>query len=187
MTTNKKIVTLAVLIVLAFGVLVYIKGNNGENSVAGTSSTAGSTFDTAHFAGTTINLVNAGANGTSTSILNSSAADRYVTALHLACQGIGSSFVGNTGSGLDALKMYIATTSAASPATLSTNNAVLANGIVSTGTPALLISSSTAQTATGATATSSVASIWNTGSYMTFFFNATNTALCTVGVSYING
>lgn len=150
--------------------------------LAGAASPAGSTFNTAKFAGVSIDLSSPGANGTSTSITNTDATDRYITSTDLGCQSVGSSRSANTGAGLTSLglTLSVGTTTTAAPASFSTWAAVASSGALSTSTPAFAIASSTATTAT-----TTNADIWHSGEFLTFFFNATNTARCTIGVKYI--
>ena len=141
-------------------------------------SAAGSTFSTAKFAGVVVSLTTAGASATSTSILNTDAYDRYVSEFKVGCEKVGTSYVANTGAGLASWQISVGTTTTASPAAFSSFAAVATNFVLSTSSTNVLAASSTL--ATG----SQNATIWPTNTYMTFAFNATNTAACTVGVSY---
>jgi hypothetical protein len=149
-------------------------------------SSAGTTFGNAKFAGVTVRLGTAGAGATSTSILNTDTSDRFVTGFRLACNGVGTSKTAYTGTGLASLQLTIATTSEANVPTITTKYVfpVTSAVPVSTSTVNAVIASSTFM-GVGATATSSNSVVWNSGSYMTFFWNATNTAACTEGVDYI--
>ncbi len=142
-------------------------------------SPAGSTFLNAKFAGVAINLANTGANGTSTSILNTDANDRFVVASKIGCSGVGTSQTAYTGAGLANLLVSVGTTTAAAPAGFTSFAAVATNVALSTSTVNLLFASSTLVTGT------ENATLWPTNTYMTFYFNATNTARCTVGVEYL--
>ncbi len=144
----------------------------------GTSSTAGSSFSTPKFYGVAVNLAAPGANATSTSITNTDSTDRYVTGYRIACQGVGTSQTAYTGAGLAALLVKIGTTTTAAPATFSTAVGVNPGGwTVSTSTVNTGVASTTSQLGNGA--------LWRTGEIMTFSFNATNTAVCTVGVDAV--
>lgn len=143
------------------------------------ASPAGTTVNSAKFAGVLgVALSGTGANGTSTSILNTDAFDRYVTSFKVGCEGLGTSFK-NSG-GISALQVTVATTTTSAPTTIAYNFAVALNATIATTSVNNLVSSSTLQTAT-----SSNSFVWNSGSYMTFFWNATNTAICTEGVEYV--
>lgn len=142
------------------------------------SSTVGSTFNTAKFAGVAISLASPGTNATSTSILNTDTNDRYVSAYKIGCENVGTSQTAYTGTGLAALLFSVGTTTTANPVSFSSFAAVATNQTVATGTSNFLMASSTLATGT------KNAAIWPTGTYMTFYFNATNTAACTVGVDY---
>lgn len=150
------------------------------------TSAAGSTFNTAKYAGIAINLAAPGTNATSSSILNSDANDRYVTAVKAGCEVLGTSKTAYTGTGLAALTLSIATSSTAAPAANGNANIVGSTALtLATSTGNFVTASSTASN--GASTPGSVLpnNIWLAGSYMTFTANATNTAVCTVGVDYI--
>lgn len=146
--------------------------------VAGTSP-SGSTFLNAKFAGIAMNLASPGTNGTSSSILNTDANDRYVHDFKVGCEGVGTSKTAYTGTGLANLQIAIGTTTTAAPATFLSFAAITTGANISTSTVNFEVASSTTLVAT-----SSLAAIWPANTYMTFFWNATNTAACTVGVGY---
>lgn len=143
-------------------------------------SPAGSTFNTAKFAGVVANLAAPGTTGTTTSVLNSDAGDRYVTGVRYACNVLGTSKTAYTGADLANLTLSIGTSSTAGANSIGATAKVLTNGLIPTTTPQFSTASSTAQLGVGGTA-----SIWHTGEYMNFQTNATNTAVCTFGVDYI--
>lgn len=145
------------------------------------ASPTGATYITGNFAGAVINTANPGPNATSTSILNATSNDYYVSAVKVGCVNVGTSQTAYTGTGLAAngWNITVATSSTPAPANLVGFADVAKTLSLSTSTVDLLVSSSTLLTAT-----SSLAMEWPAGSYMTFFLNATNTALCTVGVDY---
>lgn len=143
-------------------------------------SPSGSTFREAKFAAVAANLAAPGANGTSSSVLNTDTADRFVTGVRAACEGIGTSQTAYTGTGLAALTFSVATSSTAAPASLSPTNYVAQNLTIATATIATSLASSTS-----ATNNTGLAAVWHPGEYMTFLTNATNTATCTLGVDYI--
>lgn len=143
-------------------------------------ASAGSTFLSAKFAGIVANLANPGANATSSSILNTDAGNRYVTGFRYGCSNVGTSKTAYTGAGLANLQITVGTTSTAAPAAIPSQAFLIAN--------ALNISTTSVNTASGSstpTVALGNATIWPTGSYMTFWVNATNTAVCTFGVDYI--
>lgn len=168
--------------VLVLGVVVAIAGayEYPKLPVSFGVSPTGSTFTNAKFAGVTANLAAPGANGTSSSVLNTDANDRFVTGVRAGCEGIGTSKTAYTGAGLAALTFNVATSSAAAPASLSPTNYVAQNLTIATATIATTLASSTS-----ATNQTGLAGVWHPGEYMTFFTNATNTATCTFGVDYI--
>lgn len=143
-------------------------------------SSAGTTFNTAKFAGAVASLASAGANGTTTSILNTDAFDRIVLDVEAGCEGVGSSKTAYTGTGLANLFVTVGTTSTAAPAAFPSGFNVVGgvNYNISTSTPNTLLASSTAGVST-------TSIIWSAGSYLTYFTNATNTAACTFGSRYM--
>ncbi len=177
---KKTIIGVIALIVIAvIGLKVWQDGHQ----VAG-ASPAGSTFNTAKFAGVTASFLTS----TSTSVLNTDANDRYIIALKYGCTGVGSSYTQVTGVPLTSagLTLKAATTSTAAPfAPLSVSNSNLA---IST---TVATSSAQAGVLTFASSTQALTNylsynqIWLAGSYLTLFTNATNTAACTIGVEYL--
>lgn len=171
---------IAIVCAVVIGVAIYGAYQFPQAQIlAGASSPVGSTFNTEKQASVAINLATSGANSTSTSITNTDSFDRYVSSFKLGCQSLGTSYSYGTQTGLASLQLSVGTTSASSPAQFSSRSAVALNFAIATNSPDVLIASSTL-----ATATSSLASVWRSGDIMTFYFNATNTAACTVGVNY---
>lgn len=124
-----------------------------------------------------VNLAAPGANATSSSLFNATGQDLYTTTVKVGCENVGTSKAAYTGGGLAALQMTVGTSSSAAPAAAPTN-ALLAGAVnIGTSTPYFVMASST----NGAISATGIA-VWPAGSYMTFWFNATNTAVCTVGV-----
>ena len=159
---------------------------------AGSTTTAGGTFTSAKIAA--ISFAPATASATSSSILNPFGADVYVTSAFLGCENATTTYTAYTGAGLSNWIVRAATTSTAAPATVSNTN-YLANFIIATGTTAagtagyttLLISSSTIATSSNPMNFNQALGtayqfLWPSGTYMTIWSNATNTAQCTVGV-----
>jgi len=164
-----KVIFLVVVILAICGAYLYPQ----TKEFLGVSPT-GSTFNSAKVAA--IVFAPATGSATSTSILNSDANDRYVTDSFSYCQSVGTSFTAYTGTGLTELRFKGATTSTASPAAVSNTNFAL-NVIVAT--------SSVYSANATSTFVAAVNQVWPSGSYMTFTSNATNTAICTVGVNYV--
>jgi hypothetical protein len=169
------ILGLVVVLLVAIGAYAYPVA---KAPALGTSAT-GSSFGNATKAVPVIALANPGANGTTTSYLNSSPNDYYITNQEASCEKLGTSQTAYTGTGLAALTFTIATSSTANPATNSNPN-TLPVITVATTTGNFVISSSTA----GTPGVTNVSNIWAAGSYLTVTANATNTATCSVGVSY---
>jgi len=139
-------------------------------SVAG-ASPAGSTFSTAKEYSVTMALTGT---GTTTSIQNTDSNNRYVKNNFAFCTGLTQASSALAGS----LSYTVATTSQnfTGSTTAPTTNA----------TPAGVIAMATS-TGAGYTASSTWPTpyyqIWQPGQWMTFNWNATDTAVCTVGLS----
>lgn len=157
-------------------------------------SPAGSSFSNAKFAGTVASLTIPGSTGTSTSILNGDASNRYVMGVKVGCTGLGTSQTAYSGTGLAALTLTVATSSTASPVTNGNTNRVTTPITIATSTGTFAFASSTATLLATTSVNGSVGvsggstdigTVWASNSYMTFTTNATNTAACTFGVDYI--
>lgn len=126
----------------------------------------------------TVTFIPATGTATTTSILNSDSTDRYVTNDYIFCTGVGTSKTAYTGTGLASLTFTAATTSTANPTSLTNTNYIL-NSSVATSSTVTFVATSTEGVIAG------WSRIWPTGTYLTFSSNATNTAICTVGVHTI--
>lgn len=166
------------------GVLVLIGGIIGgyfyPKLMALPGSPAGTTFNTAKVAAINISPLTSAA--TSSSILNTDASARWVKSVDTFCTGVGTSQAWNstgTGGGLAAWALTVATTSTAAQG--SNTNYV---GNITT----IATSSSFEQSASSTVPTANSANtdlyFWPSNTYLTFTFNATNTAACTVSASY---
>lgn len=140
------------------------------------TTTAGGTTSTAQFYSIAIDMT---ALATSSSILNPTGNDLYVTSIQVGCEGIGTSKSYLTGSSIASLTFTAATSSASTPVTTPPTTYAVGGGStnISTSTGTFLISSTTAST--GSTA---ITNIWPASAYMTFYHNATSTGACTAGV-----
>lgn len=167
--------------VVAAGILLYgayqYPAPSTSPTVSGTG-TAGTTQNTAKYAG--VVMTPSTASATSTTITNNDGTDRYIISTELGCEGLGTSLTAYTGAGLAALTLGVATSSSASPTQYKPTIQV-GSITIATSVPPFLFASSSA-----ITATTSYAAVWAAGSSMQFAFNATNTATCTVGVHYIS-
>lgn len=150
--------------------------SSSPKEVAQAISPVGSTQSTAKVF--SINMSPATASATSTSMLNSDASDRIVTDTFVDCNTTGTSLTYLTGAGLLAWSAQIATTSA-SGVGLQGNINYVGNLSISTSTVDAYTASSTNP------APNPVGRVWPSGSYMTFVFNATNTAACVIGGHYL--
>ena len=145
------------------------------------ASAVGATFTTAKEAAITWTLSNG---ATTTSILNTDASDRYIKAAQAMCTGVGTSYTAVTGAGLASLTITAATTSAAAPASITNVNTFLTSQTLATSSASSYFSTSTPQLGGGSPFTD-YTRIWASGSYITFASNATSTATCTIGVTYL--
>jgi len=151
---------------------------------AGTSP-QGSTFSAAKFAGVAVNLASPGANATSSSVLNPTGQDVYITGLKIGCQNVGTSNTAYSGTGLASLTLKVSTTSTAAPAAVGTNLVGGGTLTIATGTASFVLSSTTAAGSSG-NGTNNQFVVWGAGTYLTFQTNATNTATCTFGADYFS-
>ena len=139
-------------------------------------SPVGSTFGDAKLAAINISP---STGATSTSILNTDGSDRYITTFEGACSNVGTSLTPLTGAGLASLTLTAATTSTATPAVNPNSNSAFVATVATSST--IYIQASSTQQLSG----TPVNDVWKAGSYLSFYFNATNTAACTVGVRYL--
>lgn len=166
---NKITTTIVAVLALVLGLLIGHSFWPQTAQVLSGANSVGTTFGTQKMAA--IVFVPLTTSATTTSVLNGDANDRYVTSSFSYCGGVGSS------PSVSTLTFTAATTSTNAPASLGTNTNYVMN---------ISVATSTADN-TNATSTfgSPVWQRWSAGSYVTFASNATNTAVCTVGVNYI--
>ena len=182
MTTKQK-VWLSAVIAVGLGLVIlgsYLYPQNETVYVDGNSvgSPAGSTFSSAKIA--TVSMVPATGSATSSSILNTDSSDRWVEDFVVSCSGIGTSQGFITGGGLatNGWGVNFGTTSVASQGNQGNANTTFVN--LATSSPhAYNVEGVSTTTVTG------LKRLWASGSYMTYTFNATNTASCIVGVNYL--
>lgn len=177
MSSFQQVFVSSIVATVLAAIILLTVGHPQTTQLAATSP-QGSTGSTARqYSIFGVNLAAPGANATSSSIQNNTSNDIYVTAVKIACEGVGTSKTAYTGAGLAALTMSVGTTSTAAPAAVPTNLIGGSAYTIATGTVNFLLASST-----NGNALANFTGIWPAGSYMTFFSNATNTAVCTVGV-----
>lgn len=116
--------------------------------------------------------------GTTTSIYNGSGVDRFIQNSFVACTGVGSSLTYLTGAGLAAWTVQMSTSSSAVDAK---TNANYASNITIATSSAWSYTASSTKGVLG-----DVSGIWPSATYLNITFNATNTAACTVGTSYLS-
>lgn len=174
-----------------FGFTPFLKVITEVQQMVGTSAN-GSTFSTSKDYSVVVTPTN---NATSTSILNTDASDRYITSNFVDCGNATTSYTAVTGTGLANITVKAATTSTNAPAVIANTNLAM-NDTIATGTSAqgtagfidVVVSSSSvssAPTVTGNAGANSFQFRWAAGSYLTFFWNATSTMTCTIGVHTI--
>lgn len=142
-------------------------------------SPVGTTFNTAKIAAVEMTPLTASA--TSTSILNTDSSARWITSVHAGCTGVGTSNVLSTGAGLAQWLLQVATTSVSGQGLQ--NNTSLAGNVNIGTTTSFAQSASSTIASTGTKNTDFY--YWDTGTYLTFTFNATNTAACIVAANYL--
>ena len=162
--------TLAVLVVLIAG--AYFVGYVYPRQAQLAGSPVGTTFNTAKIA--MINSTPSSSSATSTSELNSDASARYIKNAEIGCSGLAAA-----GTSVATLTLTAATTSTNAPANIgNTNSAFVAT--VATSSTSFVMSSTTTQLSGNF-----LNDVWPAGSYLTFVWNSTNAAACTIGVSYL--
>lgn len=126
------------------------------------------------------------ANSTSTSVLNNLGFDISASELQFSCAGVGSSQVAYTGGGLTqtGLTLKAATTSTSFVGNTPTSNTAVTNTntivstTLSTTSPNTIVASTTPSIAGNI----ALDDVIPNGTYVTFYTNATNTAVCNIGV-----
>lgn len=175
MKNTTKILTVAV--VLAVLVFAWYKVTH-TTEVQVTASPTGTTFNSAKVAA--VIFAPATGSATSTSLLNSEVNDRYITDSFVMCRSVGTSKAAYSGGGLDLFRFIVGTTSSAITQNLAdVNTRYAANLVLGTSTVDSFTASSTEGVIPG------TSRVWPAGSYLTIQSNATNTAVCNVGVRYI--
>lgn len=177
MTTLGKSV-LALVLAVIIGVFIYGAYQYPKALPAPFGSPVGTTFNSAKVVAVDMSPLTQGA--TSTSVQNTDASNRWIASFGFSgCTGVQNSFTDLTGTGLAALLVQAATTSVPNQGLQGNTNYALNLTVPTstTGVPAIL----SATTSTPP----SVYGVWAPGSYMTFTFNATNTAACVVELDYI--
>lgn len=165
-------VVIALLVGFAVGYVVF----NKANIVRGVSSD-GVTNSTSKIA--TITLSPATASATTTSLYNGDGTDRVITSSMVSCTSVGTSKTYLTGAALASFTLQMSTSTSATGNAMSNTN-YAANLTISTSSPWTYTSSSTDPVL------GSMSRIWPTNTYLNPTFNATNTAVCTLGVHYLS-
>jgi hypothetical protein len=170
MNTTTKIVVAALIVGAAIGLVLghSFWPTTQFQSVAG-SSPAGSDFSTSKEYSTVMNL--SSSTGTTTSILNTDTNARYVTSVFADCQGVGT-----VSSSVAALTFTMATSTQSYAGSTTVLSVSPATGYVT------LATSSTVSTVASSTWQTPYPQLWAPATYLNIFTNATNTAVCTVGV-----
>lgn len=142
------------------------------------SSTVGSTFTQAKFYGV---VMQPATGATTSSITNTDASDRFIVSYQYGCTGVGSSQTPLTGAGLVSNGWSIGIATTATSGANPNSNVNQVNMLVATSTSSWSYSSLGDNGTTTATGIPQTARVWAAGGILTFAFNATNTATCTVG------
>lgn len=175
---------IAFVTAIVMGAIFLVFAPKGSTIVTAGSSPQGTTVNSAKFAGASgVALATPGANATSTSILNTDANDRLITGIRMSCEKVGTSQTAYTGAGLATWQITVGTTSTAAPAAtpVGFNEVGGVSYVISTSTPNFALATTTPQVG----GLSSTTVVWAAGSNLTFFSNATNTAICTLGADYV--
>lgn len=169
---NKKIIFAIVIvaIVAVCGLFLTIQ----KDTVTNAGSAVGTSYQTQRIAQKNISPT---VGATTTSMYNGDDSDRWILSNFAACSQVGTSRTAYTGAGLASLTVTSATTTTNAPAAI-TNSSTVTLTIATSSTEFMINTASTGST-------SSYLTRWAAGTYYTWAFNATNTAACTVGVSYI--
>ncbi len=155
--------------------------NQIVQQVAGTSPT-NTTFGTQKILGIKMSL----SSGTTSSVINNTANDMFITRFDYACTGVGTSLTAYTGAGLANLTVKAATSSTSLSGSTPTSN-VAANSNLAI--PSSTISTSTASVSAASSTVGTSAPVFldvPAGAYLTFITNATNTAACTFQVQTVS-
>lgn len=176
-TMNKSIIYAGVAVLLVGFGLGYL-AFGGDNVLSTVSTSNDTKFSSAKIAET--GFAPADGSATSTSILNTDSTDRVVTGAFYYCNDLGTSKTAYTGTGLANLIFSIATTSTANTAIVSNSNYLLRSNVATTSAGASVYVSSTTTPFPDDSGR-----LWASGSYITVFSNATNTADCVAGVTYL--
>lgn len=178
---NRNIIVGAIVAVLVGFALGYVVFH--QNQLAGAVSSSGAYLNAPGLSATIFAPTTA--NGTSTSILNSGASDRAITGITAYCSGAGAAqnfLVGNTSPTIisNGWTLLVATTSVASQGLQGSTNYIM-NSFIGTTSPLgnYMLSSTTEGVI------QYVNRIWPINTYLTFNLNATNTAVCTYGASWV--
>lgn len=125
-----------------------------------------------------VNMAAPGANATSSSVLNNSGQNLFVTGLKANCTGVGTSKTAYTGAGLAALTFAIGTSTTANPPTASSLGNEPGNSTLTVATSSTLFGMSSSTEASPGNGNPGI--VWANNTYMTWQSNATNTAICTL-------
>lgn len=176
--TTKNVIGVIVALLVGFTVGNMVGSSSFSQEplpiIVGSQSAVGTTQNTARVASITVSPSTVAA--TSTSLYNSGS-DRLIRDSFVACTGVGTSMTYLTGTGLASWTLQMSTSSSVIDAKTNTNYA--SNITIGTSSPWSYVSSSTEGVLTSSR-------FWPSGTYLNITFNATNTAACTVGASYLS-
>lgn len=176
MATQKTKVLLSALVAVMIAFSIWGAYQYPKAQISAGASPTGATFGDAKIA--MVSMAPATSAASSTSIQNTDGNDRKIERYIVDCSNVGTSQTYLTGAGLTSTGWF------ASFATSST-----AAQVTNASAQALPLSTSTPDVyntlGTGTTTPTAAQRVWAAGSYLIITFNATNTASCTAGVSYI--
>ncbi len=184
MDNSKIYAGLLVLALIAIGGYFFPQGNTVIQKMFGSPGNA--TFLGQPAASVIFNL----SAGTTTSILNTDASDRYITTFQASCSGITSIVAPYLGvnSSIGYFGIRAATTTFNAATGTPTANVLVSNSNFAASTTVATSSAITVMSTSTAAATmnsNQFSQEWAAGSYLTFITNATSSGTCTVGVMYL--
>lgn len=173
MDKSLKVLGLIILVTILAGGYFYPK--QVQNNNVGAASSSGQTFSGSN--STTVTF--APLTSSSTSILNNGGNDRDITKVVVSCQGIGTSYSYNGATAIASWQLSnVATTSVSSNGNQGNVNYMYAATTIATTSPYSFMSTTTEGVIYA------VSRIWPVNTYLTFNFNATNTAACSLTADY---
>lgn len=171
--SNKTVIGIGAMVCVLLGIVI---GYSTHKSpvLGGAVSSSGTSNVTTSWSSIVFNPLTS----SSTSIYNTGASDRAIMGSYVFCTTIGTSYTYATGAGLTSWTLLAATTTTNANGLQGSTNYIV-NATVATATPNYYVATTTegAPLYTGR--------IWPAGTYLTYNFNATNTASCSLGAEWM--